>query len=154
MQCIINGKWVDASDKSTIEIVNPYTGKVIDKVPNCTPKDVNKAVECAKKAQVSWAKMPVYKKAEILYKFMDLVDENKDDLAKTLMKETGKPISQAYGEIANIRIAFSAFIEKAKHLYGNVIPAGTEGGQDKTIQLTLREPLGVMVAIIPFNFPM
>ena len=50
MQCIINGKWVDASDKSTIEIVNPYTGKVIDKVPNCTPKDVNKAVECAKKS--------------------------------------------------------------------------------------------------------
>ena len=74
MQCIINGKWVDASDKSTIDVVNPYTGKVIDKVPNCTPKDVNKAVECAKKAQASWAKMPVYQKAEILYKFMPIRD--------------------------------------------------------------------------------
>ena len=153
MQSIINGKWVDASDKTTIDIVNPYTLKVIDRVPNCTAKDVNKAVEYAKKAQPSWAKMPVYQKAEILYKFMDLVDENKDDLAKTLMRETGKPISQAVAEIANIRVAFTAFIERAKHLYGNVIPAGTEAGQDKTIQLTIREPLGVMAAIIPFNLP-
>lgn len=153
MQSIINGKWVDASDKTTIDIVNPYTLKVIDRVPNCTAKDVNKAVEYAKKAQPSWAKMPVYQKAEILYKFMDLVDENKDDLAKTLMRETGKPISQAVAEIANIRVAFTAFIERAKHLYGKVIPAGTEAGQDKTIQLTIREPLGVMVAIIPFNLP-
>ncbi len=153
MQCIINGKWVDASDKSTMDIVNPYTGKVIDKVPNCTEKDVNHAVEGAKKAGESWAKMPVYKKCEILEKFVVLVQENVDDLAKTLCCETGKPITQAYAEMANLPIAFKAFMEKAKHLYGNVVPAGTEAGQDKTIQITVREPLGVMVAIIPFNFP-
>ncbi len=153
MQCIINGKFVNASDKSTMDIVNPYTGKVIDKVPNCTEKDVKMAVEYAKKAQVSWAKVPVHEKASILSKFLDLVDKNKDDLAKTLTHETGKPITQSYAEVANIRIAFTAFIEKAKHLYGNVIPAGTEAGQEKTLQFTVREPLGVMVAIIPFNFP-
>ena len=153
MQCIINGKFVDASDKTTMDIVNPYTGKVIDKVPNCTEKDVNRAVEYAKKAQVSWAKVPVHKRVDILDKFLDLVDENKDDLAKTLTHETGKPITQSYAEVANVRIAFTAFMEKAKHLYGNVIPAGTEAGQEKTLQFTVREPLGVMVAIIPFNFP-
>ncbi len=153
MQNIINGKFVDATNKATMNIVNPYTGKVIDTVPYSNEKDAKKAVEYAKKAQKSWKDVPVYQKAEILNKFIELVEENKDDLAKTLCKETGKPITQAYAEIANISISFKAFSEKAKHLYGNVIPAGTEAGQDKTLQFTTREPLGVMVAIIPFNFP-
>lgn len=80
MQNIINGKFVDAIGKKTMDIVNPYTGKVIDKVPYSTEKDAKKAVECAKKAQKSWKNVPVYKKVEILKKFMDLVDQNKDDL--------------------------------------------------------------------------
>ena len=153
MQNIINGKFVDASDKSTINIVNPYTGRKIDKVPNATAKDVKKAVECAKKEQKVWKLVPISKKVELLKIFLNKVDANVDDLALTLCKETGKPITQAYAEIRNIRIGFESFMEKAKHLYGSVIPAGTEAGQDKTLQLTVREPLGVMAAIIPFNFP-
>ena len=153
MQNIINGKHVDASDKSVLNIVNPYTGRKIDTVPNSTAKDVKKAIECAKKAQKNWKQVPIAKKVELLKIFLNKVDANEDELALTLSKETGKPINQAYAEIGNIRIGFEAFMEKAKHLYGNVIPAGTEAGQDKTIQLTVREPLGVMVAIIPFNFP-
>ena len=153
MQNIINGKWIDASDKTVLTIINPYTNRKIDTVPNMTKKDVKKAVEYAKKAQKPWQEVPVHQKVKILQKFLDLVDENKDDLAKTLSQETGKPITQAYAEIANVRIGFEAFMEKSKHLYGNVIPAGTEAGQENTIQFTVREPLGVMVAIIPFNFP-
>ena len=150
---IINGKEVEASDKSTINVVNPFTGRKIDTVPNSTAKDVKKAVEVAKKAQVNWKQVPISKKVELLKIFLNKVDLNSDDLASTLSKETGKPVTQAEAEIGNIRIGFEAFMEKAKHLYGNVIPAGTEAGQDKTIQLTVREPLGVMAAIIPFNFP-
>lgn len=153
MQNIINGKFVDASDKSVMNIVNPYTGKVIDTVPNSTKKDVDKAVACAKKAQEKWAQVPVHEKVELLKKFLCLVSENKDDLAKTLCLETGKPITQAYAEIANIKIGFEAFMERAKHLYGNVVPSGTEAGQENTLQITVREPLGVIAAIIPFNFP-
>ena len=153
MQMIIDGKFVDASDKTTIEIVCPYTEKVIDTVPNATEKDVDKCVKVAQKAQKNWAEVSIYKKADILKTFLNLVDANKDDLAKTLCREMGKPITQAYAEIANVRIGFEAFIEKAKHLYGNVIPRGTEAGQDATLQLTVREPLGVIACIIPFNFP-
>ena len=153
MKNIINGKWVDASDKSVMEIINPFTGKKIDTVPNMTKKDVNRAVEYAKSAQKSWKNVPIHQKVKILQKFLNIVDENKNDLAKTLSSETGKPITQAYAEIANIRIGFEAFMEKSKHIYGNVIPAGTEAGQENTLQFTVREPLGVMVAIIPFNFP-
>lgn len=150
---IINGKEVPASNKKTMNIINPYNGQIVDTVPNSSEQDAKKAIAYAKKAQINWAKVPVHLKGEILKKFINLVDKNKDDLAKTLCKETGKPIVQAYAEIGNIKISFEAFIEKAKHLYGNVIPAGTEAGQENSLQFTTREPLGVMVAIIPFNFP-
>ena len=150
---IINGKQVDASDKSVMEIVNPYTGKVIDTVPNATEKDVDTAVKAANKAFPAWAEVPLTQKVDLLKKFLDLVDTNKQDLAMTLCKETGKPITQALAEIGNIRIGFEGFMERAKHIYGEVIPFGQEAGNDKTLQFTLREPVGVVAAIIPFNFP-
>jgi len=153
MKMIICGKEVDASDKTTINIVNPYTEKVIDTVPNATEKDVDTAVKAANKALKNWAGVPVTKKVEILKKFLALVDKNKSNLAMTLCKETGKPITQAIAEIGNIKIGFESFMEKAKHLYSDVIPFGQEAGNDKTLQFTLREPVGVIAAIIPFNFP-
>ena len=65
----------------------------------------------------------------------------------------GKPITEAYGEIANVSIGIPAFCEKAKHEYGHMIPAGQEAGNENTLQYTVQAPLGVVVAIIPFNFP-
>ncbi|MBQ7797998.1 MAG: aldehyde dehydrogenase [Clostridia bacterium] len=153
MKMIICGKEVGASDKTTMDIVNPYTGQVIDTVPNATEKDVDTAVKAAHKAFPAWAEVSVVKKVEILKKFLDLVDANKQDLAMTLCQETGKPITQALAEIGNIRIGFEGFMEKSKHLYSDVIPFGQESGNDKTLQFTLREPVGVVAAIIPFNFP-
>ena len=88
-----------------------------------------------------------------MYKFVSLVERDKDRLAKLLSEETGKPIREAKGEIANVKIGVNAFIERAKHLYNESVPAGQEAGQEKTMQITVREPLGVVVAIIPFNFP-
>ena len=153
MKMIICGKEVNASDKTTMDIINPYTGQVIDTVPNATEKDVDTAVKAAHKAFPAWADVSVVKKVELLKKFLNLVDEHKQDLAMTLCKETGKPITQALAEIGNIRIGFEGFMEKAKHLYSDVIPFGQEAGNDKTMQFTLREPVGVIAAIIPFNFP-
>ena len=76
MKMIINGKQVDASDKSVMEIVNPYTGKVIDTVPNATEKDVDTAVKAANKAFPAWAEVPLTQKVDLLKKFLDLVDTN------------------------------------------------------------------------------
>lgn len=153
MKMSIGGKPVDACDKTVIEIINPATGKVIDTVPNAGPEDVAIAVEKAKYAQKEWAKVPIHQRAEILRSFLGLVEKNKEELAQTLSAETGKPIKEARAEIGNIFIGFQAFIEKGKHLYSDVIPNGTEAGQEKTIQFTLREPIGVVACIIPFNFP-
>jgi succinate-semialdehyde dehydrogenase/glutarate-semialdehyde dehydrogenase len=153
MKMVIDGKLTDASDGGVIEVLNPATGKVIDTIPSATQDDVILAVEKAKKGQKIWAKVPVYQKAEILTKFISLVEQNKEDLAGTLSQETGKPITEARAEIGNISISFKAFIEKAKHLYGEVIPNGLEAGQDKHVLLTVREPIGVVACVIPFNFP-
>lgn len=153
MKMIIGGKFVDAIDKETMEITNPATGKLIDTVPVAKKADIDLAVTKAKAAQKEWAEVPVYKRGEILMKFVSMVEENKERLAQTLSQETGKPITEARGEIANIPIAFTAFVEKAKHIYGEVIPPGIEKGQESHIQMVVREPIGVIACIIPFNFP-
>ena len=153
MKMFINGASVDASNGEVIEVINPATGAVVDTVPAATKEDVDLAVEKAAAAQKIWADVPVYEKAEIMYRFLDLVEKNKEDLAQTLSQETGKPITEARAEIGNIPISFKAFSEKAKHLYGETIPAGMEAGQDKHVLITKREPIGVIACVIPFNFP-
>lgn len=153
MKNLIGGEKLDASNKETIEVTNPATDEVIDTIPNSTIEDVNKAVAIAKSSQKSWAKMPLHQRGTILEKFADLVEENSEELALLLSKETGKPIKEARAEIGNCKTFVYGYVEKAKHDYGNVIPAGSEMGQEKTIQLTVQEPLGVVACIIPFNFP-
>ena len=153
MKMLIGGKAVDASNGASIDVINPATGAVIDTVPAATEEDVAQAVACAKAAQKEWAKIPVYQRVEIMYKFIDLVERDKEDLARTLSNETGKCISEARAEIGNIPIAFKAFSERAKHFYGQTIPEGMEAGQDKTVLIIKKEPLGVVAAVIPFNFP-
>ena len=153
MKMIIGGKAVEASDGKTINVINPATGSVIDTIPAATAEDVKQAVQKAKAAQKIWAKVPVHEKVELLMKFLTLVERDKEKLARTLSDETGKPITEARAEIGNIPIAFKAFSEMAKHLYGNVVPAGLEPGQERTILFTQREPIGVVACVIPFNFP-
>ena len=153
MKMIIGGKPADASDLQTINVTNPATGAVIDTIPAATKEDIDLAVAKALEAQRIWAKVPVHQKVDIMYQFLKLVEENKEDLARTLSDETGKPIVEARNEIANIPIAFRAFSEKAKHLYGETIPAGMEAGQERNILITKREPIGVIACVIPFNFP-
>ena len=153
MKNLIGYEWKDASNGAVIEVVNPATQELIDTVPNVTDEDVDEAVKVAMEEQKKWEKVSIYDRADILYKFVDLIEENKERLAVLLSNETGKPICEARGEIANVRIGVRGFIEKAKHLYGKSVPEGSEAGQEKTIQFTKRYPIGVIAAIIPFNFP-
>ena len=141
MKMLINGVAAEASNGATIDVINPANGSVVDTVPSATKEDVDKAVASAKKAQKEWAKIPVYQRVEIMYKFIDLVERDKEDLARTLSDETGKPITEARAEIGNIPIAFKAFSERAKHFYGATIPEGMEAGQDNTILIVKKSLL-------------
>lgn len=153
MKMIINGKKTDSISGETFDIIAPSTGQVIDSVPKATAEDIKAAVDAAEAGQKIWAAVPVSERAEVLRRFLDIVDENKESLAQTLSAENGKPINEARAEIGNIRIGFSGFIENAKHYYGAIIPPGTEAGQANHMQLVTREPIGIVACIIPFNFP-
>lgn len=153
MKMIIGGEFVDSSDKKVIEVINPYDNTLVDTVPSATKEDVEKAIDFAQKAQKEWKKVAVYKRVELVKKFLELVDENRDELAKTLSLESGKNITEVGVEMNNIFTAWNAFSEKIKHLYDNVIPAGLEFNHDKNVVITRREPIGVVACIIPFNFP-
>ena len=153
MKNLIGYEWKYDSNGAVIEVVNPATQELIDTVPNVTDEDVDEAVKVAMIEQKKWEKVSIYERADILYKFVDLIEENKERLAVLLSNETGKPIKEARGELANVRIGVRGFVEKAKHLYGKSVPEGSEAGQEKTIQFTKRYPIGVIAAIIPFNFP-
>ena len=153
MKSLIGNTWKDAKDGNVIEVKNPATGELIDTVPSLSEEEVNEAIDYAYEHQKEWEEIPTHEKCDIMMKFVSLVEENKDELAKILSEETGKPIKEARAEIANISIGIPAYVGKVKHEYGNVIPRGTEKGQENTIQYTIQQPLGVCAAIIPFNFP-
>lgn len=153
MKMIIGGNYVDSSSGEVIEVTNPYDGSLVDTVPSATKEDVDKAVDIAVAAQKEWKKVPVYKRVELVKKFLNLVEENRDDLAKTLSLESGKNITEVGVEMNNIFTAWNSFSEKIKHLYDTVIPAGLEFNHDKNVVITRREPIGVVACIVPFNFP-
>lgn len=150
---IIGGRKVDARDGATLEVTNPATGKPIDTIPAATKADVDWAVEEAAKAQKLWAKVPLYQRGAILNRFVDLALQHKEELARLLSMETGKPITEGRNEIDNIPTLFRGFVERAKHFYNETIPEGTEPGMDATLQIVTREPVGVVACVIPFNFP-
>ncbi len=153
MKSLIGNKWCDSSDGKVIEVYNPANNELIDTVPSLTKEDVERAIDYADAHQLDWEAKSVIERCEVLSRFAELVEENKDELAMLLSKETGKPIKEAYNEIANIQIGVPGYVEKVKHEYGNIVYRGTEKGQENTIQYTIQQPLGVVVAIIPFNFP-
>lgn len=136
-----------------MEIKNPATGELIEAVPKATADDVDRAMERAYGARKLWAETPLHTRCDLLKNFSKLVKENAESLAKTLCADNGKTIRQARAEIANIEIAVDAFTETAKHLHGTVISDGNEPNYDAHVQTVTREPLGVVVCIIPFNFP-
>lgn len=154
MKNIIGKEMLDASNGAVVEVFNPATKALIDTVPNSTIEDVDKVAKVAHEAQKIWENTPMYERGEILKKFVTLVERDKNALAKLLSDETGKPITEAIAEVGNTKMFVEAYVERAKHLYGINIPLGTEPGQENTIQYTMRQPLGVVACIIPFNFPL
>ena len=155
MKMLIGGKKVDSSDGQVINVINPANGQIIDTVPASTEDDVKEAVKQAAAGQKIWGAMSLYERGEILYKFVDLI-EQKDkitEIGTLLCRETGKTIKEAIAEAHSPAFAFNGFIEKARHTYGEVFPSGAEPGSEHHIQFTVREPVGVVACIVPFNFP-
>ncbi len=143
----IDGQWIE-SEKTT-EVRNPATNEVIAKVANLGVSETTKAIDSAYAVQKSWAAKTAKERCAILLKWQDLMLENTEDLAQILTAEMGKPIAEARGEIAYGASFIQWFAEEARRVYGDTIP----GHQvDKRI-LVLRQPIGVVASITPWNFP-
>ena len=148
-QCYIDATWTDAGSRATVDVINPATEQKLGTVPNMGAAETRRAIEAAHTAFPAWARKTAKERAVILRRWHDLMMANQDDLGVLMTAEQGKPLAEAKGEIAYAASFLEWFAEEGKRLYGDVIP----GHQvDKRI-LVLRQPIGVVAAITPWNFP-
>ena len=148
-KALINGAWEPARDGSCFDVVNPANQQVIAQVANCGAVETAAAIEAASAAQVDWAKRPAKEKAYLLRCWFDLVMAQQEPLAQLLTLEQGKPLAEARAEIAYGASYIEWFGEEAKRIYGDTIP---QPSADKRI-ITLKQPIGVVACITPWNFP-
>ena len=148
-QCLIKDGWHGANDDATIEVSNPFNGDVIGTVPSLTTADVNDAVTYSHEAQITWAAKTPHERAQLLQKWADLIDANKEDLAIIMTAEQGKPLAESRGEIGYANSFIRWFAEEGKRVYGDVIPATNS----QLRYVVLKQPVGVCAAITPWNFP-
>lgn len=153
MLMLINGEKVPAASGKTFDNINPATGKVVCTVPQGGKEDFERAAVIAKAAQPAWAATPFYKRAELIYRYTALVREHVDEIAEAACAEGGKRIEECRDEVLTLCMVFETFTEAAHHLYGSTIPLKAESRTENDIIFTVHEPLGVLVAITPFNFP-
>jgi len=153
MKMLIDSQWVEASDGQWRNILNSGTGEVIDRVPQATLDDAARAVQAAQVGKEAMRRMPAHRRAEILMRIADALESEQEALATLLAKENGKPIRQTREEVgATIRI-FRGFAEESKRILGRVVPMDAVPGQERNLAITIRQPLGVVAAIVPFNYP-
>ena len=145
----IDGKWVDADNKATIEVTNPATGELIGVVPKMGVAETRRAIECASKALPAWREKTAKERAKILRNWFDLIMRNQEALAQLMTAEQGKPLLESRGEIAYAASFIEWFGEEAKRVYGETIPPH---GADKRL-VVIKQPIGVCAAITPWNFP-
>ncbi|WP_051608881.1 NADP-dependent succinate-semialdehyde dehydrogenase [Fodinicurvata fenggangensis] len=148
-EAYINGEWVGADSGATNEVSNPATSDVLGTIPNMGANETRRAIEAANKAWPAWRAKTAKERAVILRKWYDLVMENQEDLAILMTVEQGKPLAEARGEIAYGASFIEWFSEEARRIYGDVIPAHQS---DKRI-MVIKQPIGVVGAITPWNFP-
>ena len=148
---VIGGAQVDAADGQTFEVVNPADGQVIARAPLGGREDVDRAVAAAQKAfedPKGWANWAAGKRGRALAKFASLVKANTEELSRLESRNVGKPISGARGEVTGASLVFDYYAGAANKLFGETIPVSKPG-----LDFTLREPIGVVGLIVPWNFP-
>jgi succinate-semialdehyde dehydrogenase/glutarate-semialdehyde dehydrogenase len=148
-QCYIDGKWIPAIDGEVLKVLNPATGQVLGTVPKCKTREASLAISAASRAMTAWKALTALQRAAYLHKLDALIKDNVDELAAILTLEQGKPLAESRGEILQGSSYFPWFAEEARRAYGQVIPTTGPGKR----LLTVRQPVGVVGIITPWNFP-
>jgi succinate-semialdehyde dehydrogenase/glutarate-semialdehyde dehydrogenase len=148
-RCFIDGRWVAADGGGTLPVHNPATNEKLGVVPNMGAPETRRAIAAAGQALPSWAARTAKDRSIILRRWFDLMLAHQEDLAILMTAEQGKPLAESKGEIAYAASFIEWFAEEGKRVYGDVIP----GHQPDKRILVLRQPVGVVAAITPWNFP-
>jgi succinate-semialdehyde dehydrogenase/glutarate-semialdehyde dehydrogenase len=148
-QCYIDGAWVDADGRATIEVRDPASNDVIGTVPKMGVEETRRAIEAASRAFESWKRTTAKQRAAILRKWFDLMIANQEDLAIIMTREQGKPLAESRGEVAYGASFVEWYAEEGKRVYGDIIPTIA----DSRRLMVIKQPVGVCAAITPWNFP-
>ena len=152
MDMLIDGEYVNDMDRE--DVINPYTGEVIDTVPISHLNNVDKAIEAANNAKKFLQEMSAFKVSNKLFNVCDKLKENRDDFAELLTKEVGKPINESYVELDRSVETLKLAAEEAKRIYGESVPLDAGLNGKGFFAFTQKLPLGVVAAITPFNYPL
>ena len=145
----VGGQWIDADSGATLTIANPSRGEAIQSVPQCGRAETKRAIEAAYAAFPGWRAQTAAERANLLRRLSGLISENQEELARLLTCEQGKPLSEARGEVGMSAAYILWFAEEARRVYGEVVPSPWP---NRRILVT-KEPVGVVGAITPWNFP-
>jgi succinate-semialdehyde dehydrogenase/glutarate-semialdehyde dehydrogenase len=148
-RCLVDGQWIEADSRTRIKVDNPADGSKVGSIPDMGTAETRRAIAAAQAAFPAWRALPAKERSAILRKWFDLMVANADDLALLLTTEQGKPLAEAKGEIMYGASFVEWFAEEAKRVYGDVIPSPTG---DKRL-VVIKQPIGVVGAITPWNFP-
>ncbi|MCG8511932.1 MAG: NADP-dependent succinate-semialdehyde dehydrogenase [Rhodospirillales bacterium] len=148
-QCYVNGEWIDADSGETLNVDNPADGSVIGTVPKLGTAETRRAIEAANASWTDWRTRTAKERANILRRWYELIMENQEDLARLMTAEQGKPLFESRGEVAFGASFIEWFAEEGRRVYGDTIP---QHQNDRRL-LVIKEPIGVVAAITPWNFP-
>ena len=153
MKMLLGGRLADAESGRHFPVRNPATGDVIDSVPQAGPEDVRKAIRIAREGRPLMAGLPAHRRSVILRRTADLITGHFDELVQLLTRENGKTIRQCRAEMTTTQRLFVDFSEEAKRIKGEVLPMDAVPGLEHMLAYTVRQPVGIVVGIVPFNYP-
>ena len=148
--CYVNGAWVPARSGATIDVDNPATGAVIGSVPRLSALETREAIDAASRALPGWREKAAKERSAVLRRWFDLMMRHQEDLARLMTIEQGKPLSESRGEVVYAASFLEWFAEEAKRVYGDTVP----GHQPDKRIIILKQPVGVVACITPWNFPL
>ena len=149
-QNFVAGQYVDAEGGKTLTVENPATGAIVSEVPDSSAGDARRAIDCAESAQIAWEKLAPIERAGYLKAIAIGIRKRTEALARTLSEEQGKPLDQARGEVGGTADYFDYMAEWARRIEGEVIASD----RANEVELLLRQPIGVVGGIVPWNFPL
>ncbi len=153
MKLLIGKEEIPSVTGREADVVSPASGKVVWKVALGNEEDFEKAARTAAEAAPIWNAVPLYRRIEIIYRFVSILRERSEEIVEAMVSEGGKAINEARAEVDCAGNVFCGFAEAARNAFGNTMPLNADPRTENDILLTIRDPLGVVAAVLPFNFP-